>query len=66
VQDGDTLSGLAERFSTTVEALVAANGITDPNSLQPGQTLIIPSLLRTPVVVTPTPHASPTPTVSTP
>ena len=50
VQPNDTLSSIAERFSTTVEELVAANGMTDPNNLQAGQTLIIPSLLRTPVV----------------
>jgi len=50
VQPDDTLSSIAERFNTTVEELVAANGMTDPNSLQAGQTLIIPSLLRTPVV----------------
>jgi LysM repeat protein len=50
VQPGDTLSALAERFNTTVDALSAANGLTDPNALQPGQTLIIPSQLRTPVV----------------
>lgn len=72
VQDGDTLSGLAERFNTTVDELTAANGITDPNSLQPGQTLIIPSLLRTPVAGTPSPEASdeaattPTPAAATP
>jgi LysM repeat protein len=66
VQAGDTLSGLAERFNTTVESLTAANGIADPNALQPGQTLIIPSLLRTPVAATPAPTASVTPTVSTP
>jgi len=66
VQAGDTLSGLAERFNTTVESLTAANGITDPNSLQPGQTLIIPSLLRTPVAGTLAPNHTPTPTVSTP
>jgi LysM repeat protein len=66
VQPDDTLSGLAERFSTTVDALTAANGITDPDSLQPGQTLIIPSLLRTPVAVTPAPNITPSPTISTP
>ncbi len=68
VQVGDTLSSLAERFSTTVESLTAANGITDPNSLQPGQTLIIPSLLRTPVADTPAPTiiVTPSPTISTP
>lgn len=59
IQDGDTLGAIAERFDTTVDELVAANGLTDPNALQPGQTLIIPSLLRTPVVATP---AATTPT----
>jgi LysM repeat protein len=66
VQAGDTLSGLAERFNTTVESLTAANGITDPDSLQPGQTMIIPSLLRTPLAGTPAPNLTPTPTLSTP
>ncbi|NTU79554.1 MAG: LysM peptidoglycan-binding domain-containing protein [Chloroflexales bacterium] len=73
VQAGDTLSALAERFATSVDELVAANGMTDPNDLQPGQTLIIPSLLRTPLAATgaplagtPTPLSSPTPTLSTP
>ncbi|NNJ12599.1 LysM peptidoglycan-binding domain-containing protein [Chloroflexales bacterium ZM16-3] len=66
VQPGDTLSALAERFNTTVETITAANGITDPNSLQPGQTLIIPSLLRTPVTGSPEPAVTPSPTLSTP
>jgi LysM repeat protein len=45
VQPGDTLSGLAEDFGTTVEELMAANGLTDANALQAGQTLLIPSLI---------------------
>jgi LysM repeat protein len=45
VQQGDTLSGLAEDFGTTVEELMAANGLTDPNAIQAGQTLIIPGLI---------------------
>jgi LysM repeat protein len=45
VQRGDTLSGLAEDFGTTVEEILAANGLTDPNAIQAGQTLIIPSLI---------------------
>lgn len=48
VQSGDTLGSLAEEFNTTVDELLAANGMTDPNSLQAGQTLIIPSLLPAP------------------
>src|SRR5689334_13804746 len=45
VQQGDTLGGLAEDFGTTVEDLMAANGLTDPNAIQAGQTLLIPSLI---------------------
>jgi LysM repeat protein len=65
VQQGDTLSSLAEDFGTTVEELMAANGLTDPNAIKAGQTLLIPSLitgtvpLATPVL---TATASLTPT----
>src|SRR6476659_1269977 len=45
VQQGDTLSGLAEDFGTTVEELMAADGLTDANAIQAGQTLLIPSLI---------------------
>lgn len=45
VQPGDTLSALALDFGTTVEELMAANGLTDPNAIQVGQALIIPSLV---------------------
>lgn len=45
VQTGDTLGSLAEEFSTTVEELMAANGLTDPNAIQAGERLIIPSLI---------------------
>ncbi|MGB9739429.1 LysM peptidoglycan-binding domain-containing protein [Chloroflexus sp.] len=56
VQAGDTLSTIAERFGVTVDELVAANNLTDPNFLQPGQTLLIPSLIGTPQPIpTPTP-----------
>ncbi len=43
VRAGDTLSAIAARFHTTVKALEAANGITDPTRLQIGQVLRIPS-----------------------
>lgn len=66
VQAGDNLSTIAERFNTSVDELIAINGLTDPDALQPGQTLLIPSLLRTPQVGTPLPDITPTPTVSTP
>jgi LysM repeat protein len=67
VQQGDTLSSIALRFDTSVEELLASNGLTDANALQVGQALIIPSLLRTPVVGTPDPNQTPaiTPVVTT-
>ena len=42
VQPGDTLFGLAARFGTTVNEIVAANGITNPNYIVVGQVLSIP------------------------
>ncbi|MEW5941900.1 MAG: LysM peptidoglycan-binding domain-containing protein [Chloroflexota bacterium] len=44
VQPGDTLSSIAERFGVTVDDLMAANGIVNPNLLAVGQRLIIPGL----------------------
>lgn len=43
IEPGDTLSVIAEQFGVTVEALSAANGITDVNSIRPGQELVIPA-----------------------
>ena len=43
VQAGDTLSGIAGRFGLTLEQLVEANRVVDPDSLQVGQQLTIPS-----------------------
>lgn len=42
VQEGDTLGSIAQQFGTTVEAIQAANGIEDPNTIQVGQQLVIP------------------------
>ncbi|MBS4024654.1 MAG: DUF3794 domain-containing protein [Clostridia bacterium] len=43
VQRGDTLFKIAQRFGTTVQAILAANPqITDPNVIQVGQQLCIP------------------------
>jgi LysM repeat protein len=41
VQPGDTLSGIAWRFGTTVWALAQANGIWNPNLIYVGQRLYI-------------------------
>ncbi len=42
VQVGDTLFELAQRFGTTVEAIIAANPGIDPTRLIPGQRICIP------------------------
>jgi LysM repeat protein len=41
VQAGDTLSGIAARFGTTVSRLVQLNGLSDPNFIRIGQVLVI-------------------------
>ncbi|GAB4504800.1 MAG: hypothetical protein Fur0043_17940 [Anaerolineales bacterium] len=44
VQAGDTLSSIAARFDVTLDDLMAANDITDPNLLSAGQELVIPGM----------------------
>jgi len=44
VQSGDSLSSIAEFFSVSINELMSANGISDPNQLDAGQQLIIPGL----------------------
>jgi murein DD-endopeptidase MepM/ murein hydrolase activator NlpD len=44
VQQGDTLSVIARRFNIPIEDLQNANNISDPNSLDIGQRLVIPGL----------------------
>ncbi|MEE8392488.1 MAG: LysM domain-containing protein, partial [Anaerolineae bacterium] len=43
VQPGDTLSRIAWRFGITVQAIVQANGIVNPNQIFYGQVFWIPS-----------------------
>ena len=43
VKKGDTLSAIANRYGTTVSAIATANNIDNPNYIQVGQQLIIPS-----------------------
>jgi rare lipoprotein A len=40
VQSGDTLTGIAAELGTSVDDLMAANGLTDPNYVYAGQTLV--------------------------
>ncbi|MBM7581883.1 LysM repeat protein [Caldicoprobacter guelmensis] len=42
VQPGDTLYKIARKFNTTVEAILAANNIPNPNRIYPGQLIEIP------------------------
>lgn len=42
VQEGDTMFSIATEFGVTLEELVAANGVSDPNVLSIGQVLVIP------------------------
>ncbi len=42
VQSGDTVWAIAERFSTTIDAIIDANGLANPGALQVGQELVIP------------------------
>jgi LysM repeat protein len=65
VQPGDTLGALAQDFGSTVDEIMAANGLTDPNALQVGQPLIIPSLVQSSPALdaTPTLTATLTPTL---
>lgn len=42
VQPGDTLTNIAVRYDTTVEALMIANNLSSPNLIYVGQTLKIP------------------------
>ena len=41
---GDNLSGIAATYGVTISAIVAANGITNPNMLTVGQELLIPGV----------------------
>jgi len=58
---GDTLAGIAAKFNSTVDAIVAQNKIEDPNALVAYETLIIPVNM-----ITATPTRPPTSTPVTP
>jgi LysM repeat protein len=68
---GDTLSGIAKEYGTTVEAIMAANEISNPELIVIGQVLSIPVEEEEPVSTpaTPTSHtptATPVPPTTTP
>jgi len=43
VQPGDTLGGIAQRYGISLQSLLEANNITDPNLLEVGTVLLIPA-----------------------
>ncbi len=56
VKRGDQLARIANSFGVTLQAIEAANGITNPNLIVPGQTLVIPAPVASPG---PSPSAAP-------
>lgn len=42
VQAGQTLSGIAQQYGTTYQAIAAASGISNPNLIYAGEKLVIP------------------------
>jgi lysozyme len=61
VQPGDTLYKIMLKFNVTASAVIAANGLTNPNLLFIGQRLIIPGVGGTvPVATVPVMTAQPT------
>ncbi len=63
VQSGDTLGSIAAQFDVSVEDLMAANGLTDPNVLDVGQTLQVPigGVVQPPPTEAPPPTDTPAP-----
>jgi uncharacterized protein with FMN-binding domain len=53
IQPGDSLDGIAQQFGVTVDAILAVNGISDPNVLRIGQTIIIPASGSVPATAAP-------------
>ena len=62
VADGETLWSIAQDFSTTVDAIVQANSLSDANVVVVGSSLTIPG--GHPAPVTPAAAATPTPTAA--
>jgi nucleoid-associated protein YgaU len=42
VKKGDTVYKIAKRYGTTMEAIILANNLRNPNLIYPGQILLIP------------------------
>jgi LysM repeat protein len=59
VQRGDNYYRIARRFGVTVQALYAANNVTNPNILYAGSVLIIPGVSEPPTQGAPAPTQGP-------
>lgn len=59
VESGDTLANIAGRFDLSVQDLIDANDLADPDVLRPGDELIIPSVAGAPDGEEPTEPADP-------
>src|SRR5258706_3747000 len=77
VQPGDTLNIIARKFNVSVNDLISANNIPDPNHIVPGQQLVIPGAnpqggngnpgpVAPPTAMPPTAVPPPQPTVAAP
>lgn len=56
VAAGDTLSQIARRANTTVDELMTANCLADPDRLYSGQILHVPQAIEADPLLTPIPH----------
>lgn len=56
IQSGETLSGIASKLGTSVQALASANNIIDPNRVFSGQVLNVADTTAKPINLTPTPE----------
>ncbi|WAJ31123.1 peptidoglycan DD-metalloendopeptidase family protein [Antarcticirhabdus aurantiaca] len=43
LQPGETVHAVAQRFNVPVESILAANNISDPSQVRPGQSILIPN-----------------------
>lgn len=57
---GDSLGRIATRFGVTVQAILSANGLTNPNLIYVGQVLKIPGATSTGSTPAPSPTQAPT------
>ncbi len=46
VAQGETISSMSHRYKVPTQAIMKANGITNPASIQPGQRLVIPRYIN--------------------